>query len=243
MSKFDTSVKYNITQEAAGSKLEMGYLYLKNVPTTYAKVLAPAKKYQSDDSAYQMNIFINADTQEELEALGINKEMAEVDKTKIKKGARRGQLKYSSADEANADYAGMFAGQFSRDVLKRDKNGAVEKEYTPLKVVDTQGNPFTEEVGNGSIVSVKLFCYRNSEGMLNTMLDTVVVVEHVPYIRESSDGYDPELGITVKSPAKAPAIDPELQSSSGEAQVPVKAKSAPKAAPAVTDEDDMDAPF
>lgn len=202
-----TEVKYVITQEAVGQKLEMGYLYLKNVPTTYAKVLAPAKKYQSEDSAYQMNLFINADTQEQLEALGVNKEMAEVDKTKIKKGARRGQLKYSSSDEANANYVGMFAGQFSRDVLKRDKNGAVEKEYAPLKVVDTQGNPFTEEVGNGSIVHVKMFCYRNSEGMLNTMMDTVVVVDHVPYIRESTDGFDEELGITVKS---IPKIDPEF---------------------------------
>lgn len=244
-----TSVTYKITQEAVGNKLEMGYLYFKNVPTTYAKIHEPTKKMNSEDKAYQMNIFIDADTMATVEELGVNKNFSQVNVTKISKGLNRGKLKFPVKDAdgnptANAPYEGMFATQLSRETVKRDKKtNEIVKEYEPLKVVDTEGNPFTADVGNGSIVSVKVFCYRNAEGMLNTMMDTVVVIDHVEYVKAGNDGYDDELGITVKSAAKAPAIDPELQSGSGEAKAPAKAKPAQKPAPVVEEEPDMDEPF
>lgn len=250
MSKFKTSVTYKITQEAKGKTLEMGNLYFKNVPVTYAKVHEPAKKLNSEDKAYQLNLFLDAESYAVVEELGVNKEFAEVGVTKIKKGQNRGKIKFpvkdeSGEDTANTPYAGMYAAQFSRETVKRNKDGSVEKEYTPLKVVDTEGNPFTADVGNGSICHVKLFVYRNAEGMLNTMMDTVVVVDHVEYVKSGgSDGFDEELGITVKSAAKEPKIDPELQSGSGEAKAPAKAKPAPKAAPAESEIDfDDDIPF
>lgn len=219
MSKFTTDVVYKVTQEKKGSNLEMGHLYFKNVPVTFAQILKPSAKYQSTDTAYQLNLFINKDTMDKLETIGLNKEMAEVGVTKIKKGQNRGNIKYK-LDEHNADYEGMFAANFSRDTVKRDKDGVFVKEYAPLKVVDTNGDDFTQEVGNGSVCHVKLFAYRNSEDSLVVMLDTVVVVEHVVYTKEG-DYFDEELGINIKSsdaPAKA-KLDEEFTTDS--ADVPV----------------------
>lgn len=250
MSNFKTSVTYKITQEAKGKTLEMGYLYFKNVPVTYAKVHEPAKKLNLDDKAYQMNIYIDADTMAAVDELGVNKSFGEVNVAKITKGVNRNKLKFPVKDAdgnetAHTPYLGLFCTQLTRETVKRDKKtNEIVKEYEPLKVVDTEGNPFTADVGNGSIVHVKVFCYRNSEGMLNTMMDTVVVVDHVEYVKAGNDGYDEELGITVKSAAKAPTIDPELQSSGAEAKAPTKAKPAQKPAPVVEDEFDEDSiPF
>lgn len=198
---FKTDVIYKMTQEAKGKDLEMGNIYFKNVPVTFAKVLAPAKKYQSEDTAYQLNLFIDKDTMTKVEEIGLNKEFAEVGVTKIKKGANRGQVKYK-LDEHNTPFAGMFAAQFERKTIKRNKEGVEVKKYEPLKVVDAKGEAFTQEVGNGSVCTVKLFAYRNEEAMLVVMMDTVVVLEHVPYVKENSS-FDEELGITIKAPAKA----------------------------------------
>ena len=198
---FKTSVVYKVTQEQKGKNLEMGYLYFKGVPVTFAQVLKPGKKYQSEDTAYQLNLFIDKETAEATEAIGLNKELAEVGVTKIKKGANRGELKYK-LDEHNTPYVGMFAAQFSRNTVKRDKEGVIQKTLEPLKLIGPDGKPFTEEVGNGSICDVKMFAYRNADNMLVVMLDTVVVREHVAYSRDG-DYYDEELGITIKASAKA----------------------------------------
>lgn len=241
MSKFKTNVIYKINQEASSNKLEMGNLYLMNVPVTYAKVLTPAKKLNSEDTAYQVNIFVDAATAEKLEELGVNKELAEVGVTKIKKGPNRGKHKYSLEQEANAPYEGMFAAQFGRDTVKRNADGSVAKEYTPLKVLDEKGRPFDQEVGNGSICNVKLFVYRNKEGMLNTMLDTVVVVNHVPYIRPNGDSFDEVLGINVRANAVA-----DFPVDGDEEETPVKkpAKPAKPEAPKGNELDfDDDIPF
>lgn len=204
MSKFNTDVVYKITKEKKGTSLELGNLYFKNVPVTYAQVHKPAKKWQSEDTAYQMNVFINKDTMGKVEDLGVNKEFAEVGVTKKKKGANRGQFKFPQ-EGANENYGGMFAVQLSRNTVKRDKQGDVVKEYEPLKVIDSEGNAFTQDVGNGSVCTVKLFTYRNAEDMLVLMMDTVMVVDHVPYEGgDGSGGYDDEMGVTI--PAQAPVV-------------------------------------
>ena len=212
MSNFKTEVTYKVSKEAKGNNKEMGNLYFKNVPVVYAQVLKPAKKYNSEDTAYQMGLFINADTMEELGEIGLNKEMAEVGKTKIKKGSNRGKLKYDPENEHYTPYTGMFGAQFSRDTKKKDGS-----ERTPIKVVGVDGKPFTENVGNGSICNVKMFGYRNDEDMLVVMLDTVVVLEHVPY-EDSGDQYDEVLGITVQAAVQNQEedLDEELKGSAKE---------------------------
>lgn len=220
MSKFTTDVVYKVTQEKKGKGLEMGNLYFKGVPVTFAQVLKAGKKYQSEDTAYQLNLFINKDTMEKVESIGLNKEFAEVGVTKIKKGANRGEFKYK-LDEHNENYVGMFGAQFSRNTVKRDKEGAVTKTYEPLKVIDAEGNPFSQEVGNGSVCNVKLFAYRNEEDMLVVMMDTVMIVEHVPYAGKGGDTFDDELGVTIKSAPKEtkPAVDDELTSATDDSPV------------------------
>ncbi len=52
---------------------------------------------------------------------------------------------------------------------------------SPVKVVGPDGKVFEEDIGNLSTVSIKLFGYRNKEGLLNVSLDIVKVEEHVPY--------------------------------------------------------------
>lgn len=241
MSKFNTNVVYKVTKEAKGKDLELGNLYFLNVPVTYAKVLEPAKKYQSDDTAYQLNLFINANTMEKLEEIGINKEFAEVGVTKIKKGANRGKVKYPVDLEANTPYENMFAAQFGRDTVKRDKDGAVTKEYAPLKVVDAKGQPFTQEVGNGSVCDIKTFAYRNADGMLVVMLDTVVVKEHVVYNREDGESFDDVLGISVQSDTKTAVENPLDDFPTEDEPTPTpKAKVAQKAAKVVEPEIDFD---
>jgi hypothetical protein len=215
-----------------------------NVPVTYAKVLAPAKKYNSEDTAYALNVFIDQASMDELDKIGINKQFAEVGKTKIAKGANRGKLKYSTEVEANAPYLEMFAAQLGRDTVKRDKNGAVVKEYAPLKLLDKAGQPFTQEVGNGSICNVKCFAYRNTDGMLVVMVDTVVVVEHVAYSRNDGEVFDDVLGIAIKTESK-PASGIEDFPTEDEAPVAKKpaAKPAPQAAPAANTPADVGIDF
>lgn len=218
--KFNTDVVYKVTKEAQGKGLELGNLYFKNVPVTFAQVQKAGKKYNSDDTAYSLHLFMNPETKDKVEEIGLNKELAEVGVTKIKKGQNRGKVKYE-LNEHNEPYAGMFAVQFSRDTVKRDDKGAITKEYEPLKVVDAKGEPFTQDVGNGSICNVKLFAYRNQDNMLVVMMDTVVVLEHIPYEGKSGDYFDEELGIMVKGNSKteAPALDAELTSGSDDLPV------------------------
>ena len=243
MSKFNTNVVYKVTKEAKGKDLELGNLYFLNVPVTYAKVLEPAKKFQSEDTAYQLNLFINADTMEKLEEIGINKEFSEVGVTKIKKGANRGKIKYSLELEANAPYEGMFAAQFGRDTVKRDKDGAVTKEYTPLKVVDAKGQPFSQEVGNGSVCDIKMFAYRNADGMLVVMLDTVVVKEHVVYNREDGESFDDVLGIAVQNDVKTVSDNPVDDFPTEDDVTPTSTKKTAQKAVQEATETDPDCPF
>lgn len=233
--KFKTDVVYKITQEAKGKELELGNLYFKNVPVTFAQVLKAGKKYNSDDKAYQLNLFIDSDTMDNVNDIGLNKEFAEVGVTKIKKGKNRGEIKYK-LDEHNKPFENMFAVQVTRETVKRDKDGVIVKEYLPLKVVDSKGEPFTQEVGNGSICHVKLFAYRNEEGMLTVMMDTVVVLEHVVYTK-NSDFFDEELGFNVKAPEEA-EIDEELEIKQAK-KTPNKQKSVP----AEFEGFDLDTPF
>lgn len=224
MSKYKTDVVYKITQEKKGKGLETGNLYFKNVPVTFAQVLKAGKKYQSDDTAYQLNLFIDKPTMGKVEIIGLNKEFAEVGVTKIKKGQNRGEFKYK-LDEHNEGFVGLFGAQFSRNTVKRDKDGVITKTYEPLKVVDAEGNPFDKEVGNGSVCTIKLFAYRNEEDMLVVMMDTVMVIEHVPYTGKGGDTFDEELGITIKSAATkekevAASIVDDLNTDSDDDDIP-----------------------
>lgn len=83
-----------------------------------------------------------------------------------------------------------------------------------VNVIDAEGNPFTENVGNGSVCNVKLFGYRNQDDQIVVMLDTLQVLEHVPYEGKApSDSVEDDvLGVSYKvkkvdTPAEAPVED------------------------------------
>lgn len=195
MSKFKTAAIYKVVNPAKGKSLESGYVYFKNVPVTYAKVLPEQleKKYESEDREWSMTAFIDSDTLEQCEDMPINKGFSEVGKAKIKKGANRGKLKFPLDNDAYKDFKGLHGFSIACPEFTKTKKKKV------VKVVDSKGKPFTEEVGNGSICTLKCFAYRNRDEELVITLDTVVVIEHVPYEGggDSSGGFDDELGFEI----------------------------------------------
>lgn len=229
MSNYNTDVVYKVTKEKKGKGLELGNLYFKNVPVVYAQVHKPGKKYESEDTAYALTLFINQDTMDKVEEIGVNKEFAEVGKTKLKKGPNRGNLKFPVEGEYE-NYGGMYATQVKRDTVKRDKDGQITKHYAPLTVIDTEGELFTQDVGNGSVCTVKLFCYRNADDMLVMMMDTVQVIEHVPY-EGGGDSFDEEMGVKIPTTQVA------------QEEVPAEEKSTPTTPNAPEEDEDESNPF
>jgi hypothetical protein len=197
MSKFKTSAIYKVVTPAKGKSLESGYVYFKNVPVTYAKVQPDQieKKLEGDDREWSLTAFIDSDTLEQCEAMPINKGFSEVGVTKKKKGPNRGQFKFPLDKEAYQDYKGLHGFNVACPEFTKSKKKKV------LKVVDSKGKPFTEEVGNGSICTIKCFAYRNRDEELVITMDTLVVIEHVPYEGggDSSGGFDDELGFEIPS--------------------------------------------
>jgi len=197
MSKIKTSALYKVVTPAKGKNLESGHVYFKGVPVTYAKIQPKQieKKYEGDDREWSLTAFIDSDTLEQCEEMPINKGFSEVGKGKIKKGANRGKIKFPLDKDAYAALEGLHG--FSLACPEFTKAGKKKV----LKVVDSKGNPFTEEVGNGSICTLKCFAYRNRDEELVITLDTVVVLEHVPYEGggDSSGGFDDELGFEIPS--------------------------------------------
>lgn len=171
------------------------YLYLKNVPVVYASIQEPKKKHQSEEMEYAMTAFVNDQTREHLESdeVLINKELKQVGVDKNKKR----KIKYPTSDqrEDGKDVYDAFTGLhgISLTLNEKTKKGKENK----LLVVDKDGHAFEDLVGNGSVVNVKLFGYRNEDGALVVSMNLVQIIEHVPY--EGGDGTfeDEELGITV----------------------------------------------
>src|SRR5690606_28816110 len=91
-----------------------------------------------------------------------------------------------------------------------------------VNVIDKDGKPFTENVGNGSVCTLKLFGYRNQEGQVVVTLDTVQVLEHVAYEQKAAaDSVDDDvLGVSYKVK--------KVESKQEEVQQDEKSKATPK---------------
>lgn len=164
-------------------------IYLYNVPVAYAAVARPVKKYQSNDTEFKATAFVAAEVREFLEnEVLVNKTFAEVDVDRNKKR----KIKYTSEDFPFAE--GLHGVQLTK--ASKTKEGKPTK-VTVVESVDGKGVPFEQDIGNGSVCTIKLWGYRNQDDLLNISLDTVVVVDHVPY--EGGGGgvvSDDALGIT-----------------------------------------------
>jgi|SRR5690554_3546742 len=184
--------------------LDAEFVYIKDVVAYYASVHDPKKKYEKpapdasnqSENEYAITLFMSEEDAETLmDDIKINKTIAEVGVTKNKKRKFRFPLS-SQVEEGKPHYddvKGLWGAQFT---LNEFTNQGKKAE---LFVVGPDGKPFTDLIGNGSRVTVKLFCMRNREDLLNTRLNLVQVLEHVPYEGGTGGGdiVDDELGITI----------------------------------------------
>ena len=141
----------------------------------------------------------------------VNKSFALVGKDKTSKPPRR--IKYplsSQIEEGKVNYD-VVDGMYGFSVAKPE----FSKKGNPMSVtvIDAEGKPFSENVGNGSVVNLKLFGYRNQDNQLVVTLDTMQVIEHVPYegkaVADSVD--DDVLGVSYKVKKAEAKVKPAPQ--------------------------------
>jgi hypothetical protein len=178
-----------------GEESGMVNIYLKNVPLEYARVHEPREKYVPEGTPkpevpafqYELTTFVETAVREHLEDTAlVNKQFFEVGKDKNKLRV----IKFTLDDYGQ--YEGLHGTQLTCPAKTKDGKPRV------VTVIDLQGEPVTEDLGNGTIAHLKLFGYRNKEGLLNISIDTVVVVELVEYTGGGGSGgvvEDDELGI------------------------------------------------
>lgn len=216
-------------------------VYLMNVPVYFATVHKPKKKYQSDAEEYALTAFVDTPTRDKLESeFKLNKELHEVGRDKNKKKEIKYKLEKQLKDGEKFHYndvAGLNGIQVSVDVV--DKNGYKHK----VNVIDKDGQPFSEDIGNGSVCNVKLFAYKNKEDMLVVSLDTVQVIEHIPYEGGNSNGgtvNDDVLGVSYESTASEKVEESTEQQAESATE---KKPSAPAKTPAPSEAEDPFADF
>lgn len=173
--------------------LETANVYIKNAVVFYAAVHDPKLKYQSQEKEYSATVFVDEEAKDKLlDEVMVNKTFAQVGVTKTSKPPRK--IKYalsSQVEEGKANYD-LVDGLWGFNIAKPE----FSKKKLPMSVnvIDTEGNAFTENVGNGSVVNLKLFGYKNQDGQLTVTLDTVQVVKHIPFEgRTASDSVEDDI--------------------------------------------------
>lgn len=104
---------------------------------------------------------------------------------------------------------GSRAIKFKRNELKKVDGTS----NSPPKVVDSQKNPMTDEVGNGSVVNISFTTYEGFKSKIYPTLQTVQVVKLVPYKRKAK-GDDPfwDLSVVEGGYTKKDALSAHLDS-------------------------------
>lgn len=212
--------------------LETANVYIKNAVVFYAAVHEPKLRYQSTDKEFSATVFVDEEAKDNLlDVVMVNKNFAQVGITKTSKPPRK--IKYalsSQVEEGKANYD-LVDGLWGFNIAKPEfsKKGAPMS----VNVVDTDGNAFTENVGNGSVVNLKLFGYKNQDGQLTVTLDTMQVVEHVPFEgKGSSDSVDDDIlgSYKLKKSEAKPVADKEEEQEVPTPAAKPKAKAAPQPA-------------
>lgn len=173
--------------------LETVNIYIKNAVVFYAAVHEAKKKYQSEAKEFSAQVFVDEEAKDKLlDEVMVNKTFAEVGVTKTSKPPRK--IKFMTSDQAEEGKVNydVVKGLWGFNVAKPE----FSKKGNPMvvTVIDTEGQPFTDNIGNGSIVNLKLFGYRNVDNQVVVTLDTMQVVEHIPYeSRSSSDSVEDDI--------------------------------------------------
>lgn len=223
--------------------LETANVYIKNAVVFYAAVHEPKLKYQSTDKEFSATVFVDEEAKDRLlDEVMVNKNFAQVGITKTSKPPRK--IKYalsSQVEEGKANYD-LVDGLWGFNIAKPE----FSKKGLPMNVnvIDTEGNAFTENVGNGSVVNLKLFGYKNQDGQLTVTLDTMQIVEHVPFEgKGSSDSVEDDILGSYKlkkSEAKPAEKEEEPQAPTPAAKPKAKAV---KPEPVVQGDEFDDIPF
>lgn len=208
----------------------MGYIYIQDVPVIYAAVQAPKNKYTPDGvpagslgKEYKLTTFVEEDAKEQLEDLMLNKSLFKVGVDKNKKRQVKYKLTSQVKDaeegwESPYDpYENLYG--VSLTLPEKKKNG------TPnvLNIVNASGEQISDLIGNGSVCSIKLFYYTNTDGLKNVQLDTIMVKELVPYEGGSSGGVDDVLGVAIQEKAAPVAQEvPERVNTPAQSSEPSK---------------------
>lgn len=213
--------------------LETVNIYIKNAVVFYAAVHEAKKKYQSESKEFSAQVFVDEEAKDRLlDEVMVNKTFAEVGVTKTSKPPRK--IKFMTSDQAEE-------GKVNYDVVKGLWGfNAAKPEFSKkgnamaVTVIDTNGQPFTDNIGNGSVVNLKLFGYKNVDNQVVVTLDTVQVVEHVAYEgRTASDSVDDD----ILGSYKVKKVEAKVE----EKKEAPKAKAAPQPEP---EEDELsDLPF
>ena len=223
--------------------LESCNLYIKNVPVFYAAVHQAKKKYQSDDKEFSLTAFVDEETKDRLlDEVMVNKSFALVGKDKTTKPPRRIKYPLSPQVEEGKVHYDAVMGMYGFTVAKPE----FSKKNNPMSVnvIDVEGDWFDENIGNGSIVNLKLFGYKNVENQLVVTLDTVQVVEHIPYEgKASADSVEDDvLGVSYKVKKTEAKVVEDKEEVIQPVAVKSKTKSAPQPATNFDSFDD-DIPF
>lgn len=190
MSKIEKNkIKTEIHLKEAGKSnkgTQFYNVYFMNAPVYFASVHKPKKKYQSDETEWSIDVFVDKATRDEaLDKVLINKEIREVgvDKNKKRQVTYKLSTQVDEGVKTNYDLVnGLHGFKLTRSTLKKDGS-----KNTPVSVIGTETDDsgtlleFKEDIGNGSVCNIKCFAYKNQDGLMNLMLDTVQVVEHIPY--------------------------------------------------------------
>ena len=193
--------------------LETFNLYLKNVPVFYPVVHEPKLKYNSTDKEFSVTVFIDEQTKDKLEdEVAVNKTFAKVGVTKTSKPPKRVKYPLSfQAEEGKLNYdevEGMWGFTVTRPEFSKKGNKQT------INVIDKDGNAFTENVGNGSVCNIKLFAYKNRDDQLVVTLDTIQVIDHVPYEQKGAADsvVDDVLGVSYQVKKVEAAVEQEDKS-------------------------------
>lgn len=197
------------------------YVYIKDVPVVYASVHdpkdmhTPPKETDKNQSKreYSVTAFVTTEDRKVLEdEVLINKQLMEVGVDKNKKRKIKYPLKVEKDGEEQDTAYTPYEGLHGISLTLKEFTSAGKP--ANLIIIDKEGKPFTEMVGNGSRVTIKLFGYRNQEDLLNVSMQVVQVLEHVPY-EGGGNGVieDEELGVSYDlsdGKKSSHASDPEM---------------------------------
>lgn len=160
-------------------------LYIKNCIAYYASVQKPKNKYkaQNGEQEYSVTVFFDEAAKEALDDLGLNKEFKLAGKDKNKKRAIKFPL------DVYTECEGLYGATFT--LPSKTKEGKPRKPVVVWDGVNNSeevlgeakrgGELCPENIGNGSIISIKLSTYKNEDGALNSSINTLAIKNLVAF--------------------------------------------------------------